>query len=113
VYVPPGSSPVIVQEVKVVVHALPPGAATARYPEIGWPPSSEGACQVTVAESVDAAVAATETGGSGTPCGVTGDDDPLAGPSPASLRAVTLNVYDCPLTRPGTVQVRGSGVTSG
>ena len=70
------------------------------------PPMSDGAVQETRAEAL-AAVAVTPVGLAGTGAGVTGVEGSDAGPVPASLVALTVNVYGVPLVRPDTVQESG------
>jgi hypothetical protein len=73
------------------------------YPAIGLPPSLAGADQLTVAVVLPAS-AVTLSGVPGTVAGVTALEGEDAGPVPIALVAVTVNVYDVPLTRPLTVQ---------
>ena len=72
------------------------------------PPSSVGAVQVTTA-SLSPGSAAIEAGAPGREIGVAWIPD-VAGPSPAELVAVTMNVYSVPLVSPVTVQVSGPEV---
>jgi hypothetical protein len=55
-------------------------------------------------------VAPTPVGAPGPVAGVTADEDVEALPSPTTLVAVTVNVYESPFVRPVTVQVSGPGV---
>src|SRR5215831_16053642 len=68
------------------------------------PPLVAGAVQLTVAWAFPA-VAVTAVGAPGTVAGVTALDAAEAGPVPAALVAVTVNVYAVPLVRPVTVAV--------
>ncbi len=68
------------------------------------PPSFAGAVHVTVAEA-SPAVADAPVGASGMVIGVTALDGIDAGPVPAALVAVTVNVYVVPLARPENVAV--------
>ena len=66
---------------------------------IALPPSLAGAVNVMIASALPG-VALTAVGAPGTVIGVTALDGDDAGPGPASLVAVTVNVYAVPLTRP-------------
>ena len=66
------------------------------------PPLSVGAVHVN-ATCVLPAVPATDVGASGTVRGVTADDAVDAAPLPATLTALTRNVYAVPFDRPVTV----------
>ena len=57
-----------------------------------------------------AGVATTPVGAPGTGVRTTEGDGPDAGPAPATLVAVTLNVYAVPFARPVMVQVSGPEV---
>jgi hypothetical protein len=88
--------------VLVVTHRAPPGLAVAVYPVIGDPPVEVGALQDTVARPFPA-VAETPVGAPGAVAGVTALDGDEAGPAPAPLVAVTVNVYAVPFVKPETV----------
>ena len=75
----------------------------------------DGTVQLTVA-CVSPPAALTASGAVGGPVGVTEPDAVEAGPSPAALVAVTVNVYAVPLVRPETVTglaAEPTGETSG
>ena len=72
---------------------------------IARPPFEAGADQLTTADP-SAGVATTPVGAPGTVAGMTAADGAEAGPVPTEFVAVTLNVYDVPLVRPLTVQLR-------
>jgi len=84
------------------LYVVPPGCTVIVYPVIGEPPLLEGAAHVTV---ICAFPGATDVivGAGGGPVGVTAVDAAEAGPVPAALVAVTVNVYEVPLLRPVTV----------
>jgi hypothetical protein len=69
-------------------------------------PLLAGAVHATVAEVVDATVAVGADGVDGGPAGVTALDGDDARLVPTTLVAVTVKVYEVPLVRPVTVQVR-------
>jgi hypothetical protein len=65
-------------------------------------PLSDGAVKLTVAEE-DPPTALTFVGNPGVVAGVTDAEGSLAAPVPATLVAVTVNVYAVPLVRPDTM----------
>jgi hypothetical protein len=82
--------------------AVAPLLARTVYDVIAAPPFEDGADHVTVADA-SPAVADTAVGAPGTVAGTTVFDGADAGPGPALLAAVTVNVYAVPLVRPLTV----------
>ena len=76
---------------------------------IARPPFEAGADQLTRADP-SAGVATAPVGAPGTVAGITGAEAAEAGPVPTTFAAVTLNVYDVPLVRPLTVQLRAPPV---
>jgi hypothetical protein len=79
----------------------PPGLAVTVYCVIATPPLLVGGPKLTVAARLPAA-AETAVGAPGTVPGITLVDGADAGPVPAELVAVTVNVYAVPLVRPPT-----------
>ena len=76
---------------------------------IGLPPFEDGAAHETrTASSRDLPRA--PVGAPGTVAGITGVDGLDGEPVPIPLVAVTVNVYEVPLVRPVTVQLRATGV---
>jgi hypothetical protein len=105
VYAVPLVRPVTVAVVAMIVLALaPPGEAVTVYPVTGDPPLLEGATHETRAWVLPA-VAVTAVGAPGTVNGVTAALADDAREVPATLVAVTVNVYAVPLTRPVTVRL--------
>ena len=104
VYEVPFVRPVTVHVSMLVVHVLLPGALVTAYPVIALPPSEVGANQDTGADAL-AGVAVTLVGAPGNVAGVTEFDGLDGEPVPSPLVAVTVNVYEVPLVRPGTVQL--------
>jgi hypothetical protein len=105
VYAVPLVRPVTVADVApVVVIVRPPGAAVTVYPVTAEPPSLAGAVHDTTA-AVFPAVAVTPVGtpGATDANGVTAAEAADAADAPATLVAVTVNVYAVPLVRPVTV----------
>jgi hypothetical protein len=92
---------IVVDNVVAPTVAVAPLLARTVYDVIAAPPSEAGADHVTVADALPA-VAETEVGAPGTVAGTTVFDDAEAGPGPAPLAAVTVNVYAVPLVRPLT-----------
>ena len=105
VYAVPLVKPVTVTVVPIIVLALnPPGNAVTVYPVIADPPLLTGAVQPTTASALPA-TAVTPVGAPGTVLGVTevlADD---ATEDPATLAAVTVNVYAVPFVKPVTVRL--------
>jgi len=97
-------SPVTVADVALpaAVAVAVPGDAVTVYDRTAPPPVVAGAVHDTVACPFPA-VAVTPVGAPGGPDGVTALEAAEAGPVPAALAAVTVNVYAVPLTRPATV----------
>ena len=81
---------------------MPPGVDVAAYDVIAEPPLEAGGVNVTVACALPAA-AVPIVGGPGTAAGVTLLEGADAGPVPAALVAVTVNVYAVPLVSPLTM----------
>ena len=98
-------SPLTVQLVVTVGHEKPPGLEVTVYPEMAAPPVETGAVQDTTDWALPLEDAVTPVGAPGTVAGMAGAEAADAGPVPAELVAVTVNVYDEPLVRPGTVQL--------
>jgi hypothetical protein len=86
----PSESPVIVQEVVVVVQVAPL-LAVAVYPVIGDPPLDAGVAQLTSDSFVPPALAVTEVGEVGLSA-VPPDADEDASDVPRAFVAVTVNV---------------------
>jgi hypothetical protein len=70
------------------------------------PPLADGAVHVTTEEALAFDVAATVVGGPGAPTTSAFELDD-AGPAPAALAAVTVNVYVVPVVSEPTVHVSG------
>src|SRR3954470_21986205 len=85
-----------------VEHVAPPGLAVTVYAVIVAPPFEPGAVHVT-ATWVLPRVPLAPVGASGTVEGVTEADADEAALVPATLEAVTVNVYGVPFVRPDTV----------
>jgi hypothetical protein len=83
------------------VPTEPPGLDVTVYFVIATPPLLVGGPKLTVAIRLPPA-AETEVGAPGTVPGITLFDAADAGPVPAELVAVTVNVYAVPLVRPPT-----------
>ena len=104
VYEVPLVSPVttcVVEVLPALVSTPPAGFEVTVYPVIAAPPLLAGAVKETVACALPP-VAVTPMGAPGTVAGVTEFDGADAGPVPAELLAVTVNVYAVPLVRPVT-----------
>jgi hypothetical protein len=71
---------------------------------MGLPPVFVGAFHHTIDEPRETTVARTSVGALGTEPGVAAADCADATPVPASLVAVTVNVYRTPFVRPSTAQ---------
>jgi len=96
--------PVTVHEVETVVQVCPPGLEVAVYPVMGVPPLEVDAVQDTTDWVLAYDVAFTAVGAVGTVAGMADAEADEAGPVPAPLVAVTVNVYGVPLVSPVTVQ---------
>jgi hypothetical protein len=105
VYEVPGTRPVTVQDVPVVVQDAPPGEAVTLYEVICEPPLAVGAVQLTVTAPIPAD-AITFVGAPGAPVGATGVTALLGADGellPCTFVATTVNVYAVPLLRPVSV----------
>ena len=103
VYAVPFVKPPTVTLVPMIVVALaPPGDAVTVYPVIAEPPLLTGAVQLTTTWALPG-VADTPVGAPGTVLGVTGALADEASEVPATLAAVTVNVYAVPFVSPETV----------
>ena len=108
VYAVPLVRPVTVAVIPMIVLKLaPPGDAVTVYPVIAEPPLLTGAVHDTTAWAFPG-VAVTAIGAPGTVLGVTAALGIEASELPATLAAVTVNVYAVPLTRPVTVRLLAS-----
>ena len=85
------------------VPVTPPGEEVAVYVVIAAPPLETGAVNPTVAVVDPVAVAVPIVGALGTVRGVTAEDVAETTPVPATLVALTRNVYDVPFVKPVTV----------
>ena len=108
-------SPVTVQDVAggLTKHVMSPGMLTASYSMMGDVPVSVGAVHETTACALPA-VAETAVGVPGV-LGANGTTALLAaeaGPAPASLEALTVNVYDVPFASPVTVHDVAGAITT-
>ena len=81
----------------------PPGEEVAVYVVIVSPPLERGAVKVTVAEAEESTDAVPIVGAPGTVRGVTPVETVDVAPVPATLVALTRNVYDVPFVKPVTV----------
>ena len=70
----------------------------------GAPPSSAGAVQATIRNSLPSVSTVKPVGAPGAVAGVAASEAALAAPSPTELTARSLNAYSVPLVRPVAVQ---------
>ena len=90
----------------------PPGLEVAVYVVIVAPPLEAGAVKATVAVVDPVAVAVPTVGAPGGDTGVTEDEAFDTAPVPATLEALTRNVYAVPFVKPVTVALADVDVPS-
>src|SRR5688572_11872368 len=98
----PLSSPLTEMGERVPMPVAPPGEAVTSYETIGSPPLESGGRKLTVARPLPPMARTLSGMPGGDATGITLLDAADGGPSPAALKAVTVNVYESPLVRPKT-----------